>query len=97
MKLAPGLFAAHNALGRALFETGQIERGIAELEEAVRLAPESRQARATLAGAYAPGRPRRGRRARAGGVCGSLEAEQGPPSRSSLAREQGVPREKEKP
>jgi len=94
--LAPGLFAAHDALGRALFETGQAEGGIAELEKAVQLAPESRQARATLAGAYArAGRPAAAERERE--AMRRLEAEQGPSSRSSLAREQGVPREKENP
>ena len=96
MKLAPGLFAAHNALGRALFETGQVEKGIAELEAAVRLAPESRQARATLAGAYA----RAGRAAdaeREQAALRGLEAAQGPASRSSLAPEQGLPREEGKP
>jgi predicted Zn-dependent protease len=41
VKLAPGLFAARNALGRVLVETGEIERGIAELQEAARLAPDS--------------------------------------------------------
>lgn len=94
--LAPGLFATHNALGRALFETGRTEEGIAELEKAVRLAPESLHARTTLAGAYArSGRPADAERERE--ALRRLEAERGPSSRSSLAREQGVPREKEKP
>ena len=52
VKLAPGLFAAHAALGRALLETGQVPRGVSELEEAVRLAPESPDMRALLARAY---------------------------------------------
>jgi tetratricopeptide (TPR) repeat protein len=94
--LAPGLFASHNALGRALFETGQVEKGITELELAVRLAPESRHARATLAGAYA----RAGRRAdaeREREALRGLQAAQGPASRSSLAREQGLRREEEGP
>ena len=96
VELAPSLFAAHNALGRALFETGQAEKGIAELEKAVQLAPESRQARATLAGAYArAGRPADAERERE--ALRRLEAQRGPSSRSSLAREQGVPREKETP
>ena len=51
-RLAPGLFAAHHALGRALVEIGQVPRGIAELEEAVRLAPDSPDMRAALARAY---------------------------------------------
>lgn len=52
VKLAPGLFAAHNALGRALVETGELQRGIAELEEAARLAPESPEMLHALAHAY---------------------------------------------
>lgn len=50
--LAPGLFAAHNALGRALLGTGATTDGIAALEEAVRLAPESAEMRVALAQAY---------------------------------------------
>lgn len=93
---APGLFATHNALGRALFETGEVEKGIAELELAVRLAPESRHARATLAGAYArAGRATEAERERE--ALRRLQAEQGPASRSSLARERGLPREEERP
>jgi tetratricopeptide (TPR) repeat protein len=49
VRLGPGLFAAHNALGRILVETGELERGIAELETAVRLAPESPEMRVALA------------------------------------------------
>jgi tetratricopeptide (TPR) repeat protein len=52
VRIAPGLFAGHNALGRALVETGAIPRGVRELEEAVRLAPESPEMRAALARAY---------------------------------------------
>jgi tetratricopeptide (TPR) repeat protein len=52
VRLAPGLFAAHEALGRALVETGQVPRGVSELEQAVRLAPDSPEIRATLARAY---------------------------------------------
>jgi tetratricopeptide (TPR) repeat protein len=51
-KLAPRLFAAHYALGRALVELGQVERGVQELEQAVRLAPESPQVRFALVRAY---------------------------------------------
>ncbi len=51
-RLAPGLFAAHHALGRALVETGQVPRGVSELEQAVRLAPDSPEMRAALARAY---------------------------------------------
>jgi Flp pilus assembly protein TadD len=50
---APSLFAARNALGRALVELGELDAGIRELEEAVRLAPESAEAHFALARAYA--------------------------------------------
>jgi predicted Zn-dependent protease len=50
---APSLFAARNALGRALVELGELDAGIRELEEAVRLAPESPETHFTLARAYA--------------------------------------------
>ena len=50
--LAPGLFAAHNALGRALVELGEIERGTAELEAAARLAPDSPEMHYSLVRAY---------------------------------------------
>jgi tetratricopeptide (TPR) repeat protein len=52
VKLAPGLFAARNALGRALVEVGELDRGITELEEAVRLAPGSPEMHFSLARAY---------------------------------------------
>ena len=51
--LAPGLFAAHNALGRALVERGELERGTSELEAAVRLAPDSPEMHYSLVRAYA--------------------------------------------
>jgi tetratricopeptide (TPR) repeat protein len=52
VKLAPGLFATHNALGRVLVEVGELDRGIAELEEAARLAPEGPEMYFALARAY---------------------------------------------
>lgn len=52
VRLAPGLFAVHNALGRVLVELGEIPRGVAELEEAARLAPESPEMFFALAQAY---------------------------------------------
>jgi tetratricopeptide (TPR) repeat protein len=52
VKLAPGLFAARNALGRVLVELGELERGIAELQEAARLAPDSPEMFFALARAY---------------------------------------------
>ncbi|HVO10680.1 MAG TPA: tetratricopeptide repeat protein [Vicinamibacteria bacterium] len=52
VRLAPGLFAAHNALGRILVELDQVPRGIGELEEAARLAPESPEMYFALAHAY---------------------------------------------
>jgi tetratricopeptide (TPR) repeat protein len=51
--IAPGLFAARNAKGRVLVELGEVETGILELEEAVRLAPESPEVHFALARAYA--------------------------------------------
>ena len=50
--LAPGLFAAHNALGRALVELGDLERGINELEAGARLAPDSPEMHYSLVRAY---------------------------------------------
>jgi tetratricopeptide (TPR) repeat protein len=52
VKLAPDLFAARNALGRALVELGELEPGILELEEAARLAPDSPEMHFSLARAY---------------------------------------------
>ncbi|HBY63001.1 MAG TPA: hypothetical protein DEH78_24535 [Solibacterales bacterium] len=52
-KLAPGNFAARAAYGRALVENDELAPGIAELEMAVRLAPDSPQVRIALASAYA--------------------------------------------
>ena len=51
-ELAPTLPAAHNALGRALLDTGQVERAVEELESAVKLAPASPEMRFALARAY---------------------------------------------
>jgi tetratricopeptide (TPR) repeat protein len=53
VELAPTLFATHAALGRALVETGEVDRGIRELELAVGLAPESSEVHFVLARAYA--------------------------------------------
>jgi tetratricopeptide (TPR) repeat protein len=65
-KLAPGLFASHNALGRALTETGAMARGILELETAAKLAPDSPEMHFALARAYAKaGRKDEAARARA--------------------------------
>jgi tetratricopeptide (TPR) repeat protein len=66
VKLAPDLFASHNALGRILIETGQIERGIKELELGAKLAPDSPEMYFALARAYTrAGRPKDAERARA--------------------------------
>jgi Tfp pilus assembly protein PilF len=51
--LAPGLFTAHNALGRAYVELGDLGAGIRELEQAVGLAPESAEMHFALSRAYA--------------------------------------------
>ena len=53
VEMAPSLFASHAALGRALVERGELERGIRELERAVFLAPESAEVHFALARAYA--------------------------------------------
>jgi tetratricopeptide (TPR) repeat protein len=50
--IAPGYFAAHNALGRILLDLGQTDRSIAELETAVKQAPNSPQSHFALATAY---------------------------------------------
>jgi tetratricopeptide (TPR) repeat protein len=64
--LAPQLFAAQNALGRALVETGSLQQGIRHLEEAARLAPESPEMFFALGRAYArAGRQEDAARARA--------------------------------
>jgi tetratricopeptide (TPR) repeat protein len=52
VKLAPALFAAHNALGRVLTQTGALDRGIVELETAAKLAPDSPEMHFALALAY---------------------------------------------
>jgi tetratricopeptide (TPR) repeat protein len=53
VKLEPGSFVAHNALGRTLVEAGDLTRGIAELEAASKGAPQSPENRVALASAYA--------------------------------------------
>lgn len=50
--LAPKLFAAQNALGRALVELGELEKGITALETAAELAPDSPEMYFALARAY---------------------------------------------
>lgn len=66
VKLAPGLFASHNALGRALVETGAMDRGLRELETAATMAPDSPEMFFSLARAYAKaGRKEDADRARA--------------------------------
>lgn len=53
VKLAPDLFATHNALGRILLEVGQTARAIQELELGVKQAPTSPEMHFALARAYA--------------------------------------------
>jgi tetratricopeptide (TPR) repeat protein len=66
VKLAPDLFATHNALGRILLETGEVERAVKELEAAARLAPDSPEMYFALARAYNRAkRPKDAERARA--------------------------------
>ena len=52
VRAMPESFAAHTVLGRVLVEQGETEHGIAELENAERLSPESPQPRIALASAY---------------------------------------------
>ena len=52
VQLAPKLYAARNVLGRVLLELGQVERSIKELEEGVKLAPQSPEMHFALARAY---------------------------------------------
>jgi tetratricopeptide (TPR) repeat protein len=52
VELAPGLFAARNALGRALLELGETDHAIEELETGVKLAPDSPDMYFALARAY---------------------------------------------
>ncbi len=52
VKLAPNLFAAHNALGRILLKLGQTERAIQELEIGIEQAPDSPEMYFALARAY---------------------------------------------
>lgn len=65
-RLAPELFATHNALGRILLETGETERAIKELELGVKQASDSPEMYFALARAYArAGRPQDAAKARA--------------------------------
>jgi predicted Zn-dependent protease len=49
---APNVFASHRALGEALVGTGDVEGGIAQLEIAIRQAPDSPGTHFALAKAY---------------------------------------------
>jgi predicted Zn-dependent protease len=53
VEMAPSLFASHVALGRALVEQGDLDRGIGELQGALLLAPEAAEVHFALARAYA--------------------------------------------
>jgi predicted Zn-dependent protease len=53
VQYAPQSFATHASLGRALVESGDVEKGIKELEISVQMAPGSPQTRIALASAYA--------------------------------------------
>lgn len=53
VELAPSLFAAHHALGRALLEQGDVDGAIKELEIGAQLAPDSPEVFFALARAYA--------------------------------------------
>jgi len=53
VEAAPQFFAAHGALGRLLTNSGEVEKGIKELEIAKQQAPDSPQVHFSLAAAYA--------------------------------------------
>ncbi len=53
IRVDPGSFVAHNALGRLLIASGDLPGGIVELEMAKKLAPDSPDTRVELASAYA--------------------------------------------
>ncbi|HKX00337.1 MAG TPA: tetratricopeptide repeat protein [Bryobacteraceae bacterium] len=53
VEIDAGSFAAHYALGRALVESGDLAKGVAELEISREQAPNSPQTRVALASAYA--------------------------------------------
>jgi tetratricopeptide (TPR) repeat protein len=53
VEIDPQSFVAHNALGRAMIESGELDNGIKELELSKRQAPDSPQTRIALASAYA--------------------------------------------
>ena len=66
VKLAPDLFATHNALGRILLEMGRTDHAIHELETGLKLAPDSPETCYALARAYTrAGRKQDAERARA--------------------------------
>jgi tetratricopeptide (TPR) repeat protein len=66
VEIDPQSFVAHNALGRALVESGEVQGGIKELEISKQQAPDSPQTRIALASAYAKaGRPEDAARERA--------------------------------
>lgn len=93
VRIAPGLFAGHHALGRALVETGAVPRGVRELEEAVRLAPQSPEMRAALARAYV----KAGRREDAEKEYKRLQVERETKRLPGFAREDTIGREAKKP
>jgi tetratricopeptide (TPR) repeat protein len=66
VELSPNLFAAYNALGRVLLETGEVDKAIEYLQAGMKLAPDSPEVRFSLARAYArAGRPEDAARERA--------------------------------
>ena len=52
VRVSPGDFATHLALGRILLETQALAKAVPELEAAIKLAPESPEAHYSLASAY---------------------------------------------
>ena len=85
VELAPTLFATHAALGRALVETGEVERGIRELELAVRSRARERRG-ALRAGEGVRARRPRARTPRASGPSSRASSRSEPPQAAPLRR-----------
>jgi predicted Zn-dependent protease len=88
VKLAPDAPAARFALGNALFQLGQVENAIPELQAAVRLEDSQKQAWFLLGRAY----QKLGRQAEAKEAFAKIEAI----TARELQRDQGISREEEK-
>ncbi|HEV2494736.1 MAG TPA: tetratricopeptide repeat protein [Terriglobia bacterium] len=85
VRLAPKLFAAHYALGWALYHLGENDKAIPELEEVVKLAPDSFQGHYALSVAYAKA-GRKGDAARERASYAKLKQAEPAPSGTPAAR-----------